>query len=104
MRIMLKFTFDAEGGNELLQSGRINELLQHIMEDLKPEAAYFYPENGQRSGHFIIDAQDSADLVRVCEPFWFALKADIELVPVMSGEDMQKGLGGLSDILQRYGR
>ena len=103
MRMMLKFSFDAEEGNEILRSGRINNLLQQIMEDLKPEAAYFYAENGQRSGHFIIDSQDSADLVRACEPFWFGLKADVALVPVMNGEDMQRGLGTLSGIIERYG-
>jgi hypothetical protein len=103
MRMMLKFTFNAEGGNEILRSGKIETLLQQVMEDLKPEAAYFYAENGQRSGHFIVDAQDSAEIVRLCEPFWFALKADIAMVPVMSAEDIQKGLADLSNIIERYG-
>jgi hypothetical protein len=103
MRMMVKFTFGAESGNEILRSGKINALLQQVMEDLKPEAAYFYAENGQRSGHFIIDSQDSVDLVRVCEPLWFGLKADVEMVPVMNGEDIQKGLGELQGIIQRYG-
>lgn len=103
MRMMLKFRFDAESGNEILRSGRINTLLQQIMEDLKPEAAYFYAEEGQRAGHFIINAQESVDVVRVCEPFWFGLNADVELIPVMSGDDMQNGLGALQGIIQRYG-
>jgi hypothetical protein len=103
MRMMVKFTFGAEGGNEILRSGKINTLLQQVMEDLKPEAAYFYAENGQRSGHFIIDSQDAVDLVRVCEPLWFGLKADVAMIPVMNAEDIQTGLGELQGIIQRYG-
>jgi hypothetical protein len=103
MRMMVKFTFGAGGGNEILRSGKINTLLQQVMEDLKPEAAYFYAENGQRSGHFIIESQDSVDLVRVCEPLWFGLKADVAMIPVMNGEDIQRGLGELQGIIQRYG-
>ena len=31
------------------------------------------------------------------------LNAKIELIPVMNGEDLQKGLSGVSDTIDRYG-
>src|SRR5687768_10176251 len=99
MRMMLRFTFQAETGNELLRSGRINQMLQDIATDLKPEAAYFFPESGQRSGFFIFNLDDSSQMVQVVEPFWFGLGADVEVIPVMSQEDLMKGMAGLQGVI-----
>lgn len=72
------------------------------MEEFKPEAAYFFPENGQRGGLMVINAADSSDLVKVAESVWFGLQADISVTPVMSGEDLGKGLDGIESLVKRY--
>ena len=72
------------------------------MEDFKPEATYFFPENGQRSGFMIINVNDSSDLAKVAESFWFGLRADVTVTPVMNGEDLSKGLGDIEGIIKRY--
>jgi len=102
MRWMVKFVVPAEYGNEMVKSGKIGQNFHALMEDFKPEAAYFFPEEGRRSGFMIIDVADSSDLVRVAESFWFGLRADITVKPVMNGEDLTKGLGGIKDIVKRY--
>jgi hypothetical protein len=81
----------------------MNKFFEQIMTDLKPEAAYLYPESGQRGGFFVFNMEDSSQLVDVCEPFWFGLGADVEITPVMSAEDLTKGFGRLGAILQKYG-
>ncbi|HXH64573.1 MAG TPA: DUF3303 family protein [Mariprofundaceae bacterium] len=85
-----------------MKSGRIGQVFHSLMEDFKPEAAYFFPENGQRSGFMIVNVTDSSDLARVAESFWHGLHADISVTPVMNGEDLGKGLGGIEGILKRY--
>ncbi len=102
MRVMVKFTIPTEGGNEALKGGRIGKLLPQLMEDLKPEAAYFYPHDGLRAGHFIINMSDSSQIVEVSERIWFALRGSVELVPVMSAEDIQKGLPSVPGIVAKY--
>jgi len=102
MRMMIKFSFPVEPGNDLVGSGKINRVFQSIMEDLKPEAAYFFPENGQRAGLFVVNMIDSSDLAKMAEPFWFGLHADVSVTPVMNGEDLQKGLGGIAGIVKRF--
>jgi hypothetical protein len=102
MRMMIKFTFPVEPGNELVGSGKVSRVFQSIMEDLKPEAAYFFPENGQRSGLMVVNMADSSDLATAIEPFWHGLHASVSVTPVMNGEDLQKGLGGMPGILKKY--
>ena len=103
MRTMVKFKFAAEVGNQVIRTGKIEKVLQGIMEYLKPEAAYFYPEDGQRAGLMVFDMQDASQVAEVVERFAFGLNASIELTPVMNGDDLQKGLSGVPGIIQQYG-
>lgn len=103
LRVMLTFSFPAEGGNSLVGSGKINEIFGNLMADLKPEAAYLYPVGGQRGGHFILNLTDSSQVAAVSERVWMALSADVELTPVMAPEDLQKGLAEMPQIVKRFG-
>ena len=72
------------------------------MDELKPEAAYFFPD-GDRGGFIIVNMTDSSQIVQIAERFFFGLNARVEMVPVMAPEDLQKGLSAAADIAQRYG-
>jgi hypothetical protein len=102
MRWMIKFSIPVNAGNELVASGKIGQKFQSLIEDLKPEASYFFPENGQRSGFMVVNMTESSDLAKVTECFWFGLHADISVTPVMNGEDLAKGLSGIEGIVKRY--
>lgn len=102
MRWMVKFWIPGSEGNELVKTGKIGESFHSLTEDFKPEAAYFFPEEGVRSGFMILNADDSSDLVRVAESFWFGLRAEISVTPVMNGDDLGKGLAGIESIVKRY--
>ena len=43
----------------------------------------------------VFDMPDSSDMVPFGEPFFMAVDAEVEVVPVMNAEDLQKGLGKL---------
>ena len=102
MRMMLRFSFPAEIGNESLRSGNMQKAFQSLMGDLKPEAAYLYPEAGQRGGIIIFNMEKEADIAKACEPLWFAFGADVELMPVMTPDDLMSALGQIDDIRRKY--
>jgi len=103
MRVMIKFAFPVDAGNDAIRSGKMENVFQGILEELKPEAAYFFPERGERAGLFVVDMKESSQVAEIAERFFFGLNARIEMVPVMSREDLQKGLSGVQGIIQRYG-
>lgn len=102
MRVMIKFRFPVEAGNSAVRSGKVEKVVQQIVEELKPEAAYFFPEGGERAGLFVVDMQESSQVAEIAERFFFGLNASIEMVPVMAAEDLQKGLSGVQGVIQRY--
>jgi hypothetical protein len=103
MRVMLKFRFPVDTGNELVSSGKIGAIFQRIMEEMKPEAAYFFPDGGARAGLIVFDMTESSQIAEAAERFFFGLHAEVEMTPVMAPEDLQKGLAAVETIAKNYG-
>ena len=92
MRVMLRFTLPVEKGNQAFKDGSLGKTLESIMNKLKPEAAYFGPSDGKRSGMMFFDLAEPSQIVEVAEPLFSNLHAAIEIVPVMNGDDLRKGI------------
>jgi len=91
MRTLLKVSIPVEKGNEAYKSGALQRTMQSAMETLKPEAAYFYPENGKRTALFVFDMEGSWQLPPTVEPLFENLDASVHVTPVMNGEDLERG-------------
>jgi hypothetical protein len=96
MRMMLRFTLPVEKGNQAFNDGSLRKTLDSIMNKLKPEAAYFGPSNGKRSGMIFFDLADPSQIVEVAEPLFSGLNAEVEFVPVMSADDLREGFARAS--------
>ena len=103
MRIMVKFWVPVEAGNAAIRNGKLEKVFGQLLEDLKPEAGYFYPGDGERSGFFVIDMEDSWRVADTVERFFFGLNARVALTRAMNGEDLHKALSDVTDIVERYG-
>ena len=102
MRVMIKFTFPIDTGNDAIRSGKVEKVFKQAQE-LKPEAAYFFPQGGERGGLIVVDMTASSQVVEVAERFFFGLNAKVEMMPVMALEDLEQGLSSIEGIVQRYG-
>ena len=91
MRMLLKVSIPAERGNEAAKSGLLKRTIQSTMGKLKPEAASFYPENGNRTTFMVFDMQGSWQLPATAEPLFEALGGTVTLTPVMNAEDLERG-------------
>ena len=92
MRMMLKFSLPVEKGNQAIKDGSLGKTIELIMKKLKPEAAYFAPMDGKRSGMIFFDLAEPSQIAEVVEPLFLNLNAATEIVPVMNGDDLRKGL------------
>lgn len=92
MRMMLKFTIPVERGNAAISDGMIAKTLEKIMNELKPEAAYFAPLDGKRGGIVVFNLTEPSQIIEVVEPLFLGVNATTELMPVMNAEDLRKGL------------
>ena len=92
MRMMLKVTVPTVEGNKALKDGSMGKFIEHTLSDLKPEAAYFTAEKGQRTAYLFVDMTDSSEMPHFGERFFLAFNAAVDFVPVMNAEELKKGL------------
>jgi hypothetical protein len=92
MRMMLKVMIPTETGNQAIKDGSLHKILEAAMNKLKPEAAYFLPEQGLRSAIMFFDMKDASEIPVIVEPLFAGLNARVQLLPVMNRDDLQKGL------------
>lgn len=95
MRTLPKTSMDTEKANEAVRSGKMQELIQGLMEQLKREAAYFTVAGGVRTVYVVFGRQDSSRMPVIGERFFLDMNAALDLTPVMNAEDLKKGLSGL---------
>ena len=92
MRLMLKFTIPVEKGNEAEADGSMSKAIEKLVVDTNAEAAYFTMLDGVRSGIIIFEETNQANLTKYNEPMFAALNAAIDIVPVLTLDDLKRGL------------
>ena len=102
MRFLLKVNIPVESGNAAAKAGKLGSTIQSILADLKPEAAYFTDNDGQRTGFIVFDMQDAAQIPAVAEPWFLAFNASIEIHAVMVPEDLAKAGGAIEKAVKKY--
>ena len=103
MRFLVKATIPVEAGNEFVQDPQFGSRLEQLVGDLKPEAAYFAIQGGQRTMYFIIDVADASQTPAIAEPLWLGFRADVEFIPVMTKADMAKATPAIMQAAKKYG-
>ncbi len=102
MRFLLKISFPVESGNAAAKKDGF-KAIQSILEEQKPEAAYFVAENGKRTGILIINIEDASEIPAIAEPWFLALNAAIEVTPAMLPADLQKAAPAIAKAVKTYG-
>jgi len=102
MRFLVKATIPLEAGNDLVRDPEMGARIQQLMEDLKPEAAYFGAVEGQRAMFLVLNMNEASEIMMITEPLWLGFEADIEMWPVMTPDDLTKGAAKMEDLLEKY--
>jgi hypothetical protein len=103
MRVLLKLEFPVEAANAAMKAGSMPRTIQAILDEQKPEAAYFLDSNGMRSGLLVLDLQDASQIPALAEPWFLAFNASIELHPVMTPADLAKAGPAIEQAVKKYG-
>ena len=90
MRFLVKVNIPVEAGNKAVKDGTLGKTIQRILQEQKPEAAYFVAENGQRCGYLILNMESASKIPSIAEPWFLAFNASVEMKPAMVAEDLQK--------------
>src|SRR5260370_14761194 len=103
MRVLLKVEFPVETANAAMKAGTMAKTIQVILDEQKPEAAYFLASNGMRSGLIILDLKDPSQIPAVADPWFLAFNASVEMQPVMVPADLAKAGPAIEQAVKKYG-
>jgi hypothetical protein len=92
MRFLIRATIPTEAGNLMVQDPNFLRKLEEYVNKVNAEAVYFFEANGNRIASFIVDIQSSEQIPVLTEPLFIKMGAHVELLPVMSLDDLKKGI------------
>jgi hypothetical protein len=88
MRMMMQFECPLEPFNTLVRNGTAGQKIKQILDETKPEAAYFGEREGKRGGIFIVDVANPSDVPRLAEPLFLAFNAEVTFRVCMLPQDL----------------
>lgn len=88
MRMLMHLRFPPEPFNTAARDGSIGAKLQRALGTIKPEAAYFTEQDGQRGGMLVVNVDKPSDVPVLAEPFFLMLNAEVEFRVCMTPEDL----------------
>lgn len=101
MRFFVKVSIPAQAGNA--DAHKEFSTIQSILEQQKPEAAYFIVEGGKRTALLFLDLDDASQIPAIAEPWFLAFDAGIEMTPAMVAEDLHKAGPAVREAVTNYG-
>lgn len=102
MRFLVKVSLPVEAANAAFKSGKFANIIESILAEMKPEAAYFTEDNGRRAGFIFCDIQDVSQLPAVAEPWFLAFNASVEFHPAMTPADLAKAGPAIEQAVKKY--
>jgi hypothetical protein len=92
MRFLIHAKIPTEDGNKMVQDPNFLKKLEEYMNKVKAEATYFFEADGNRVAAFIVDMHSVDQIPVLTEPLFNGMGAHVELHPVMSLDDLKKGI------------
>ena len=90
MRFLLHISLPVDKFNQAVRDGTVGEKMRRILEETKPEAAYFCAKDGKRGGFLVVNMSDASEIPRFAEPWFLLFDATVEFLPTMTPQDLQR--------------
>jgi len=89
MRMIMFVSLPVESFNAAVKDGSAGAKMKKIMDQLKPEAAYFMADRlGRRCGVLVVDLPEPSKIPSLAEPWFLTFNASVEFHPVMLPQDL----------------
>ena len=101
MRFIMKVTLPVDNFNDAVRDGSAGAKIGRILEAIKPEAAYFTAQEGERGGILIVNLESASDIPALAEPWFLTFDAKVDFQVAMRPEDL--AAAGLDELGKTWG-
>jgi hypothetical protein len=88
MRTLMFVQMPLEPFNTAVRNGTVAAKMKAILDDAKPEAAYFTETEGRRCGILVVDVAQPSDIPKFAEPWFLQFAAEVQFRIAMTPEDL----------------
>jgi hypothetical protein len=89
MRMMMTAALETGTANEGIRTGKLQTAIQQILDEVKPEAAYFTTDDaGCRFAVIVFDMKNSSEMPALAEPWFQGFNAKVTFRPAMTPQDL----------------
>ncbi|MGA3108374.1 MAG: hypothetical protein ABSD99_02810 [Candidatus Bathyarchaeia archaeon] len=92
MKFLIRLHMPTESGNRMLQDPNFPKKLEGVLNQIKPEAVYFAPIEGERGIYMVVNIPSADMIAGIGEPLWMTFNCKLDFTPLMELSDLQKGL------------
>jgi hypothetical protein len=92
MSFLIHARIPTEDGNKMVQDPDFLRKIETYINKVKAKATYFFEANDNRIAAFIVDIQNADQIPVLAEPLFSGMGAHVEFHPVMSLDDLKKGI------------
>ena len=103
MRVLATFSWDIEKTNALIKRGALGKVVGEILEETKPECAYFTEVDGSRGVVMVVDLAGLHELPKIAELWFLAFNAKVTAKPAMIADDLAKADSAIAAAAKKYG-
>jgi hypothetical protein len=90
MRFLVHVSIPPGKFDRAIEDGSISTKMGRVLENMKPEAAYFTAKDGKRGGFIVVNMNDVSEMPAIAEPWFMLFDAAVQFLPAMTPADLQK--------------
>ena len=100
MKVLMFVKLPLEKFNAAVRDGSVDRKMRKILDETKPEVAYFSEIDGHRGGVMVVSMEDSSKIPFYAEPWFLTFDAEVQFRIAMTPEDL--GRAGLEALGKKW--
>ena len=90
MKMLVNVTCPIEPFSSMIRNGSAGEIINRIIDEIKPDSIYFTELNGHRGAVMVVDVPEPSAVPVIAEPWFLNFDARCQFRIAMSPEDLMK--------------
>lgn len=88
--MLVNVTCPVEPFNSMVRNGTAGEIIDRVVDDIRPESIYFTEIDGSRGVVMVVDVPDASAIPSIAEPWFLNFEAECEFRIAMTPDDLMR--------------
>ncbi len=100
MKMLVNVIFPIEPFNSMVRNGTSGNIINRVINEIKPESIYFSEQEGNRGAVMVVEVSDASAIPAIAEPWFLNFEAHCEFRIAMTPDDLMRA--NLSKLAEKW--